>query len=906
MISGSYKGTGDYRSPFIIFSLYLFIIFIQNICGVIATAPTRENLNQDTMLPKQTIEIIRKRILSISGLPHISPGDCKILSRDIKKTTGKTVSETTLKRFYGFARQEHNFSKYSLNTLCEYAGYKNWENFIAKQDRKSSPPKPLTEAWSLLRSAAAKANEPVISHIKKRCGIPFECTHPNHLINTDFEYFMQSNRQLYCLTGEAYTGKTIQVAHIVEELFTGEGAKFSESIPWVVSGNPIHPSASVKSVNGSAGALKALDIDPLLIQSVSKNPADTRGQLVIIIDGIDHPAGPVAGEDNRLSHIADLLLFIEKFSWIKIVLSIRSSTFAVFYQKFGHLDFVQRSLWSGLTNPNNKKSAVRVLSSATSKKVLQGLHQKLNVPPPVLVQELEELLRHPSFIQLYYQLLLKYGGRLAQGYTLYGELIQLFISQKIRQNGYGAESLSLLKQTAKMLNYGLDSLTGNIDIRELICLEDHLIPAYRKLLTEGVLQEHLQESHYDSFLSASFTHESIFHFFIARELVYRQDALSGTEIIDFIRKNYTDAQTRKKLLLWVFSHFLSHPGENLKALLFATGLPIKEKIFLSFFCVDFISHYPDLPGSGERDDFVEAIAVFICSHWMEIEWSVSYHEQTLRRLHRQTKDKRVEANVLLLLGMLYSLRLNRESLVKVQEQLKEPDKAIVSPNALSPEELLDYTFSYFLPDDSAGDNLQAVTDYIRQRLTHPPYSGHPDSMTSWLSVIVFQIFQIAEFQRSTPAVASAGNGRRQEPESGATDSMSVFSQIIDALYALRSGEKNAAVPIFTRLENDACHLSSIHGHSLVCLLFELISGIRRLMENDQEPALAHLMNAYEGAIASGFVFLYLLSSTLLIRVFEMLNEPDQIEKVLTEVQQQISGLEFPVERIFMKTEFFAW
>lgn len=855
------------------------------------------------MLSKQAIEIIRKRILSKSGLPHISPGDCKVLSRGIKETTGKTVSETTLKRFYGFARQEHNFSKYSLNTLCEYAGYKNWENFIAKQYRKSSPPKPLAEAWSLLRSEAAKANEPAISYIKKRCGIPFECTHPHHLINTDFEYFMQSNRQLYCLTGEAYTGKTIQVAHIVENLFAGKGGKFSESIPWVVSGNLVHRSSSVKAVNRPAGALKALGIAPSLLHTVSKNPAGIRGFLVIIIDGIEHPADAMTVEDNDLNHIANLLLFVEKYSWIKIVLSVRPSTFAIFYRQFGHLDFVKQAVWSGPINAGNKKPSIRLLSCAASRRVLNDLHQKLNSPPPVLIQELDDLLRHPYFIQLYYQLLLKHGNRLPQGYTLYNELIQLFITHTIRLNGHGAESLSLIKKIVGMLNYGVDSLTGHIDIRKLVSLEEHFIPAYRKLLSEGVLREHLHESRYDSFLSASFAHESVFHFFIARELVYRNDALSGTEIIDFIREKYTDGDTRKKLLLWVFSHFLSHPGEDMKALLFTTGLPIKEKIFLSFFCVDFISHYPDLPGSGERDGLVEAMAEFIFCHWLAIEWDIPYHEQTLWRLHEQTKDKRVEANVLLLLGMLYSLRLDRESLLKVQEQLKRLYKVIVSPNALPPDGLLDYTFSYFSPAYSAGDKIQVVTNYIRQRLTHPPYSGHPDSMTTWLSVIVFQIFQIAEFQRSTPAAAYKGNGRQHTPEPRTTDSMSVFSQIIDALYALRSGEKNAAVPIFTRLQNDAGYLSSISSRSPVRLLFELISGIRRLMENDHEPALAYFREVYAGAVASGFVFLYLLSSTLLIRVFEMLNEPDQIEKMLTKVQQHISGLEFPVERVFMKTAF---
>lgn len=64
---------------------------------------------------------LKTEILRKAGLTRISPGDCKNLSEDIYRSLRKTISTTTLKRFFGFASLNFHFSKYTLDTLAEYA-----------------------------------------------------------------------------------------------------------------------------------------------------------------------------------------------------------------------------------------------------------------------------------------------------------------------------------------------------------------------------------------------------------------------------------------------------------------------------------------------------------------------------------------------------------------------------------------------------------------------------------------------------------------------------------------------------------------------------------------------------------------------------------------------------------------
>jgi hypothetical protein len=74
-------------------------------------------------------DLLKKYVLVKAGISTLSPGDCKLIALDIKKATGNIVSETTLKRFFGFANKKYNLSKFTINTLSEYVGYHGWGAF---------------------------------------------------------------------------------------------------------------------------------------------------------------------------------------------------------------------------------------------------------------------------------------------------------------------------------------------------------------------------------------------------------------------------------------------------------------------------------------------------------------------------------------------------------------------------------------------------------------------------------------------------------------------------------------------------------------------------------------------------------------------------------------------------------
>ncbi len=85
-------------------------------------------------------ELLRQMTEQMLGLQARTPKDFELLSRQIYARTGKMLSVSTLKRFWGYVNKEktERIVRYStLDILSEYIGYQNWALFC-QTDVKAS------------------------------------------------------------------------------------------------------------------------------------------------------------------------------------------------------------------------------------------------------------------------------------------------------------------------------------------------------------------------------------------------------------------------------------------------------------------------------------------------------------------------------------------------------------------------------------------------------------------------------------------------------------------------------------------------------------------------------------------------------------------------------------------------
>lgn len=88
---------------------------------------------------QQLHDVLRKAVEKTCGFtPHVLHQFSE-LSSTIAASINKNVSDTTLRRFWGYQETEKNIraSRYTLDTLAIYAGYKSWDDFCECQNHQT-------------------------------------------------------------------------------------------------------------------------------------------------------------------------------------------------------------------------------------------------------------------------------------------------------------------------------------------------------------------------------------------------------------------------------------------------------------------------------------------------------------------------------------------------------------------------------------------------------------------------------------------------------------------------------------------------------------------------------------------------------------------------------------------------
>jgi len=79
---------------------------------------------------KQNLRLLRLQVEQAAHRKMRTPSDFSILSDRMKERIGETLSVSTLKRIWGYVGAYECPRLATLNILCRYLGYADWEEFI--------------------------------------------------------------------------------------------------------------------------------------------------------------------------------------------------------------------------------------------------------------------------------------------------------------------------------------------------------------------------------------------------------------------------------------------------------------------------------------------------------------------------------------------------------------------------------------------------------------------------------------------------------------------------------------------------------------------------------------------------------------------------------------------------------
>jgi hypothetical protein len=464
-------------------------------------------------------QLLKKLVLTVSNLSHVTPSDCKKLSEFIFQKTKLKISETTLKRVYGFANSEFKPSQFTIDTLLQYCGYHTWTSFLKDHDQKTESDKSLN--WFTLTDQADKITGFTLRALKGRSGIPYIKTIPRSFIDDHLDDFLASNCVATALIAPAGYGKTIALLHWIEQKQALGEANGTNDIILFFSTTTLQ-----------SALMSGQDIHIWLLSLLGFNRADNMvallnnrdngdGKFYLIIDGFDEHALKSDQFSLILNHITDILSLYEANSSFRLIFTMRGSTWVN-----NRRELNKSGKWFTGFNNDDKCINVPLFNMSEIREVGQKINQQAK---PFIHIKIVELLSNPIYLQLYYRL---HKDDFSFNYAdtlLRHDLISAYMLEKIYLDKHSSERMSLLFELIQLMSpkgglYHVNKLNANAVINKY-----HHV--YQELTGQGFIREvnKSMEMVYDTYIE--FGSDELLEYVLAQKLLTDNNNRLNTDLI---------------------------------------------------------------------------------------------------------------------------------------------------------------------------------------------------------------------------------------------------------------------------------------------------------------------------------------------------------------------------------------
>jgi len=513
------------------------------------------------------IATLQNEVLRKFGVEVMLPGDCKHLSQSILDTTTKLVSETTLKRVFGFAVAQHSFSRYTLNTLSQYCQYKDWEDFQQHHYRKlHAGPKSANSnnecatldngKWSELKAKADAISHYTMLTLKNRSGIAFANTVSRPFCNAHIEKFLESDYTATALIAPSGWGKSLSLVHLAEHFWFGKDARYKQDVCWFVHA---HAAGSL--------LLKGFSLSTWLDNQMNLGNGENfreyfashfdkkGGRLILIIDGFDEIA--IAGEKLRLlySKLEDFVYSNDLYPWVKVILSIRSSTWAEIFQHSQQYPAFRRYWYLGAEMDEETNINMPRLTEQEVRSILYN-HQFDPATVRLFSESFLRKLRYPYYLQLFCQLNSGQEKTFVDEHLSLFEIVSRFIQQRVFNSQSNSFKIKIIEKLLSLLKLGQAGIYTDKNL--LLNQNAEHFPAYKELLADNILVEENLSQEIMFNVKVRFAHTMLLEYFVAMHYLKNNDQQITEQMLLSILDHLPQSPYRIGVFRWLLRFAINH------------------------------------------------------------------------------------------------------------------------------------------------------------------------------------------------------------------------------------------------------------------------------------------------------------------------------------------------------------
>lgn len=348
------------------------------------------------------LDKLKSLVLVKSEIAQIVPADCYRLALEIKSMTHKSVSETTLKRVFGFASSVHQPSIYTLNALAEYCGFASWNDFYTcmEQDKLE---RSQQRTWAEISLNATKISLFNIQSNKHKCGIPYHLTIDRQHMRVFIDRFHESGATIGILSGGVGHGKTIAVSRWVENRVCQNEKPDHDIYLFTNTLALLQASAFGYHSNRWLAHLLGFDSSDLLDMFMETHHESAPGNFYLIIDELHTDLVAERQFHIVITQFIEMVRHFAKYKWFRMVLILRTATLFKYESLFK--DTIINPQWFSMFSGTmgNQSANLPAFTDMELHQLIgkiKGKTEPCRLPRPTG----KRLIHTPLFFQYYYEL----------------------------------------------------------------------------------------------------------------------------------------------------------------------------------------------------------------------------------------------------------------------------------------------------------------------------------------------------------------------------------------------------------------------------------------------------------------------------------------------------------------------
>lgn len=679
-------------------------------------------------------ENLKKQILKIAGFPNLIPANCRTISLLIENKTRQKISETTLKRVFGFAFSKFQPSLFTLDAMAQFCDYRSWNDFCENQEEQTTQSPHIDVTKNTLAQNASKITQFTLQALKNKSGIPYYQTIKRKFLDDHFNLFLNGKHNATILAAPAGYGKTIALCHWIEERLALRTAKSNDDTVLFFSMNALmNVFFTGRDLNEWLLALLGYSPDQdigAFLDMKQKN----KGYFFLVIDGLDDFTFKNDQFHLLLSQILDIFSFYKHYPWFKMVLTMRTATLINYSYIF---EYDEPNWFKGFITHEDEVTNVPLFNISEVKR----LCVKINPNTTHIVDiDIVKKINYPLYFQFYYKnqkddFTLK---RIDQ-FHMY-EVIATFILNKIYLGPNSAEKILLINALLDKMDFRNQTYTINkIDIDPQIKQYKY---AYHELLSIGYIREVNTSSNLNYATQVYFGNNDFLAYTLAKKMLDNNGLHFNEYLISATNNLFQNNPIKLFIIKWCIIYALKS-GQSIDfELLYKAGFDPNEKSDIIVFLGDLFKKELSASRNSETSNqlFMTDYSVGIFNYFLGLEFINPEYKKALTSLLHYNMCNKGKILLYCSLALISIIELDVNQLEEQLNNLKKfaPDEYDVLPvNPLTCLETIYYYLKYGIVKQEAF--IELTKFYFNPDRTKNPNDKNSNDVLYLLAVYTLTI-----------------------------------------------------------------------------------------------------------------------------------------------------------------------